>query len=94
MTDSLNEKAVALDQLDAHLKALLRLKIREFIHLSPWFQNVEGMDCAPFSFGQALPLRSAYVRKEAPSGCPHRKNATMAVHRGGRGTRRLTGILR
>ena len=35
-----NESAIALEKLDDHLKSLLRLKIREFVHLSPFFKNL------------------------------------------------------
>lgn len=40
-----DEAPVALDSLDDHLKALLRLKLREFVHLSPWFKGVPTIDC-------------------------------------------------
>jgi hypothetical protein len=38
------ESPVSLDSLDDHLKALLRLKIREFLHMSPWFRNIPSID--------------------------------------------------
>lgn len=39
MTSGTNELTVALEHLDNHLKAILKLKLREFVHLSPWFND-------------------------------------------------------
>lgn len=39
-----DEAPVALESLDDHLKAILRLKLREFVHLSPWFKGVPSID--------------------------------------------------
>lgn len=37
---AVNEKAIALDELDPYLKAILKTKVREFIYLHPCFANV------------------------------------------------------
>jgi hypothetical protein len=74
MTPSWHEAPVSLEKLDGHLKALLRLKIREFVHLSPWFKEPPTVD--PTLFIQ----RSAFVSSQAAPQrladeheCPHRK---------------------
>lgn len=36
----LKEKAIHLNELDRHTKALIRLKLREMLHLHPVFRNV------------------------------------------------------
>ena len=41
---TVNEKAVALDALDPHLKAILKTKLREFIYLHPCFQSTPSFD--------------------------------------------------
>src|SRR5436309_356817 len=38
------ELQVPLEKLDAHLKSVLRLQIREFIHLSPMFHDSHMFD--------------------------------------------------
>ena len=40
MSSFTSEFTVALDELDDHLKAILKVKLREFVHLSPWFSNI------------------------------------------------------
>lgn len=35
-----SESSVALDQLDSHTKAILRLKLRAFVHLHPCFDSI------------------------------------------------------
>lgn len=35
-----SESSVALEQLDSHTKAILRLKLRAFVHLHPCFDTV------------------------------------------------------
>jgi hypothetical protein len=37
------EIPVRLEQLDSRLKAIVRLKLREFIHLTPVFQNIPSI---------------------------------------------------
>jgi hypothetical protein len=35
-----SENSVRLENLDARLRTILKFKLREFIHLSPFFQDV------------------------------------------------------
>jgi hypothetical protein len=82
MKCSWDESPVALEKLDDHLKALLRLKIREFVHLSPCFKDVPAVD-------PMLPS-GRFVSSEAPrsatrpgpdSQCPNRKTEAPAGRR-------------
>ena len=49
MLSASREATVALDQLDDHLKAIVKLKLREFVHLSPWFNDVPSVDVTNYS---------------------------------------------
>ena len=55
---TMSEVPVRLEQLDARLKAIVRLKLREFIHLTPVFQNIASIDSQPCPMRQvAVPMR-------------------------------------
>lgn len=41
---SVTELPVRIDDLDVHLKAIIKVKLREFIHLSPCFREPEILD--------------------------------------------------
>lgn len=77
------ESPVSLDNLDDHLKALLRLKIREWVHLSPWFQDIPSIDPVIYSGGSAPApataprekFRSAAPVFEVEEECPRRKQS-------------------
>lgn len=64
-----DEAPVALDSLDDHLKALLRLKLREFVHLSPWFKGVPTIDC---NYYEATTKRSPVTRQSEADDCPQK----------------------
>ena len=72
MTWSWDEHPVSLDKLDDHLKALLRLKIREFVHFSPCFRDVP-----PVEGGGRNVLRkdspTMVMRHGLDNQCPNRK---------------------
>jgi hypothetical protein len=69
-----NEKAVSLEKLDGHLKALLRLKIREFVHLSPWFKDDNFVDAPLLDFTPPSAVARQSVHFTDESNCPHRRN--------------------
>jgi hypothetical protein len=69
-----NEKTVSLEKLDGHLKALLRLKIREFVHLSPWFKDDGFADGPLLDFRPPAATNSQAVHFNEESDCPHRRN--------------------
>jgi len=39
-----DELPVALDKLEDHLRAILKIKIREFVHLNPIFNCIPSID--------------------------------------------------
>jgi len=39
-----DELPIALDKLEDHLKAILKIKIREFVHLNPIFNVIPSID--------------------------------------------------
>lgn len=70
------ESPVALEHLDDYLKAILKLKIREFVHLSPWFRNIPSINtgCYP-----AVPKMAH--RLADPDDCPNRSHRVYVRHR-------------
>jgi len=52
------ESTVALEHLDGLLKTILRVKLREFVHLSPCFRDIPSIDA------------EAYPRLELPDYAP------------------------
>ena len=93
MNPSWQESPVSLEKLDGHLKALLRLKIREFVHLSPWFKD-EPLDTSVFSNrGSASSSRhnTAVLLKEEE--CPHRRHEGRHGRRYVRSSLHLNGVL-
>jgi hypothetical protein len=71
MNRTLTEAPVSLEDLDEHHKALLRLKLREFVHLSPWFKHIPSIDLSLFPAVAASTARS----KQAAHlhACPNRR---------------------
>ena len=52
-----SEVPVRLEQLDGRLKAIVRTKLREFIHLTPVFQHIPTIGGSEFSRQFGAPLR-------------------------------------
>ena len=44
-----DEHPVRLEKLDDHLKAILKIKIREFVHLNPIFNCIPSIDVESYS---------------------------------------------
>lgn len=44
MATNTRELSISLEELDDHLRAILKLKLREFVHLSPWFHNIPSIN--------------------------------------------------
>jgi len=40
------ESIVALEHLDSHIKAILKLKLRAFVHLNPCFDGMHSIDAS------------------------------------------------
>jgi hypothetical protein len=77
-----SEVPVQLEQLDTRLKAIVRLKLREFIHLTPVFQDIPSISVFNESIVPiGVPMRingefffdlaSASMLAAEPE-CPHR----------------------
>lgn len=69
MSPANTEFVVSLEQLDDRLKNIVKIKIREFIHLSPWFSDVPTID-----LNQYMRLESVekYTpKRESPLECPN-----------------------
>lgn len=75
MSPHWNELPISLENLDDHLKALLRLKIREFVHLSPWFKDLSHVEPSAV-MTQAPTPGIANFRFADSNECPHRKPGT------------------
>lgn len=52
-----SEVPVRLEQLDVRLKAIVRLKLREFIHLTPVFQHIPSIGTSESDRNMGAPLR-------------------------------------
>jgi hypothetical protein len=71
-----SESPIALEHLDDHLKALLKVKLREFVHLSPCFADVPSIDVSQYvrsSSSQLIPVYAPTVESED---CPNRQHRT------------------
>lgn len=75
MASALDESPVSLDKLDDHLKALLRLKIREFVHLSPCFKDVTTVEATGFATPRSAQpdVPEMLMRHSQDAACPNRK---------------------
>ncbi len=62
---------VALEQLDSHLKAILKLNLRAFVHLNPCFDNTHSID---MSSSQTNSVSSPVVSMQ-PEGRPGQPQA-------------------
>jgi hypothetical protein len=67
------ELSISLEHLDDHLRAILKLKLREFVHLSPWFHNIPSIDTTYYP--KARPSASSIARPE--DSCPNRDRPVM-----------------
>lgn len=63
------ESPVRLEQLDDHLKVILKFRIREFVHLSPCFRDIPSIDATSYpSYAPQAPAG----RHPVEDGCPNR----------------------
>jgi hypothetical protein len=68
MSQSARESSVSLEHLDDHLKAILKMKIREFVHLSPWFRHIPSIDATSYPAAAT----SSHSICEQEENCPNR----------------------
>ncbi|HEY9789856.1 MAG TPA: hypothetical protein V6D22_05630 [Candidatus Obscuribacterales bacterium] len=97
MNQSWQESPVSLEKLDGHLKALLRLKIREFVHLSPWFKDEPLLDRSLLSTrassGSTASGRTTTAVLLQEESCPHKKPSARIGRRYTRSSLHLSGII-
>jgi len=68
-----SESPVALEHLDDHLKAILKVKLREFVHLSPCFTDIPSIDMNRYGRGQAaMPAQHLHVQPHMDDECPNK----------------------
>ena len=72
------ESPVALEHLDDYLKAILKLKIREFVHLSPWFRNIPSINTRRYP---STSVRRTSAHLADRNECPNRGHKVYARHR-------------
>ena len=66
-----SESSVALEHLDDYLKAIVKVKLREFVHLSPWFQDIPSIDVNNYMRFESID-RPIYDSATLPEACPNR----------------------
>ncbi len=74
-----SESPVALEHLDAHLKAILKVKLREFVHLSPCFTDIPSIDMARYGRGQtSVPTQHLHAPSQMGDDqhCPNKLHRT------------------
>ena len=64
------ELSISLEHLDDHLRAILKLKLREFVHLSPWFHDIPSIDMTYYPKPRGSSRSSIAHQEEA---CPNRQ---------------------
>ena len=88
MKPSVEEKAVVLEHLDEFMRAILKFKIREFIHLNPCFDAIPSIDVKAYPIDIRNYRRLLSIDYQIPSaaqkdeGCPNKERTF--------GTRRRT----
>lgn len=63
------ELSVSLEHLDDHLRAILKLKLREFVHLSPWFHDIPSIDMTYYPKPRSASKSALAAHEES---CPNR----------------------
>lgn len=73
-----SDAPVALENLDDHLKAILKLKLREFVHLTPCFADIPSIDVNIYPRTEPC-ARLAVVKDEPP--CPNHRHVSLGTRR-------------
>lgn len=61
---------VQLENLNARLKMILKLKLREFIHLSPFFQDIPAIDVSLYRVVPKTRTFMVAVQEDCPKRVP------------------------
>jgi hypothetical protein len=69
-----SESPIALENLDDHLKALLKLKLREFVHLNPCFSDIPSIDVTRYARPVEAYPAPAFLRAAQSPDCPNLKH--------------------
>ena len=80
MTSVSAELPEALENLDEHLKALLRVKLREFVHLGPWFKYIPSIDLSLFPTVAAT-RNTGHPANMPGRGCPSQARHQLTLRR-------------
>ena len=67
------ESTIALEHLDSHIKAIIKLKLRAFVHLNPCFDSIHSIDTgsSQTSTISSIPLSlQASPKRQAVQGFP------------------------
>ena len=72
------ELSISLEHLDDHLRAILKTKLREFVHLSPWFHDIPSIDITYYPKPRGS-SKSPLGRPE--ESCPNRQNSLVMRRR-------------
>lgn len=77
-----SESPIALEHLDDHLKAILKVKLREFVHLSPCFADIPSIDVNRYAANVSSRIIPAYVPSAPPAeDCPNTRHRPMVRRR-------------
>ena len=79
MTMVLTE-AVPLDMLDGHLKAILRLKLREFLHLDPCMRDIPSINPEAY-VNKRVADSKGYLMVEREFACPNKLAQVIRIRR-------------
>jgi len=82
MSPVTTEHPVALEHLDDYLKTIVKMKIREFVHLSPWFNDIPSIDLHNYMRLESVERYSPM--RESPLECPNTHHRTHVRRRAAR----------
>jgi len=74
-----DEHPVRLEKLDDHLKAILKIKIREFVHLNPIFNCIPSIDVHSYAKVSEPAKEDLPVRRGMLSQLPHETEESRAA---------------
>jgi hypothetical protein len=74
------ESSIALEHLDDYLKAIVKVKLREFVHLSPWFQDIPSIDVNNYMRFESID-RPSYGTSAPLEACPNTNRIHYGVRR-------------
>lgn len=73
-------EAIPLDMLDDHLKAILRLKLREFLHLDPCMRDIPSINPEAY-LNKRVADSKGYLMVEREFACPNKLAQVTRIRR-------------